>query len=73
MLQVIGFVLVIAAVYAIKAVVIARTHEQLAEQGSSFSWMHARTEDEAVAATWSVEEEPRAAESRVSVGVLRPA
>ena len=72
MLQIVGFVLVIAAMYAIKAVVISRAHDQLAGQSSSFSWMSARPEDEALAAAWSVAEEPQRAETHVATGALRP-
>lgn len=72
MLQIIGLVLVIAVVFAIKAVAIVRTHDQLIAQDASFSWMHARPEDEAVAATWSVEEEAQRSDTRVAVGALRP-
>ena len=72
MLQIIGLVFVVAVVYAIKAVVIARSHVRLADLGSSFSWMHARPEDEVLAATWAVEEEPQRLEARVPVHALRP-
>ena len=72
MLQIIGLVLVIAAVFAIKTVAIVRTHDRLIAQDASFSWMHVRPEDEAVAAAWSVEEEARHSDARVAVGALRP-
>ena len=73
MLQVIGFVLVIALVFAIKAVVIVKSHDDLAAQSASFSWMSARPQDVAVAESWSVAEEAAVSEASVPLGNLRPA
>ena len=57
MVQLVVFVLVLALVYAIKAVVIARTHDELVQDATSFSWAAARPQDEVTAASWAIEEE----------------
>lgn len=69
MLEIVGFVAVIAAVFALKAVSIVKGHDELAAKSASFSWMSMTEEDRAVAESWSVEEE-RVPESRVSFGTL---
>ena len=58
MLQLLGLILVIAAIYGVKAFFIVRQHAQLAEQDTSFNFMSMREEDEATAESWTVEEEP---------------
>ena len=70
MLQILGLILIIALIYAVKAVSIARQHKDLAANSASFSYMSLREEDEAVAESWTVEEER---ESGVSLGTLRGA
>lgn len=72
MVQIIGFMLVVVLVYAVKAAVIVKSHDDIAEKSESFSWMHARSEDEAIAESWAVEE-PQVSEASVSLGSLRPA
>ena len=57
MVQLVAFIVVLALVYAIKAVAIARTHDELAQDSASFSWAAARPEDVATAASWAEEEE----------------
>ncbi len=71
MLQIVGFVFVLALVYAIKVVVVMRAHEELVEDCATFSWMSAHPEDQAVAESWTLEEEPT--QAGVVVGGLRPA
>lgn len=70
MLQLIGLILILALIYTVKAVSISRQHEDLAANSASFSFMSAREEDEAVAESWTVEEER---EPSVSLGTLRGA
>lgn len=72
MVEIIGFVAVIAAVYAAKAASIALKHDELVANCASFSWASAREEDLALAESWSVEEET-APEARTALGTLRPA
>jgi len=57
MVQLVVFLIVLAIVYAVKAVVVAKTHDELAVNSASFSWAAARPQDEATAASWAVEEE----------------
>lgn len=73
MAQIIGLVLVIALVYAVKAVAVMRSHDDIAEKFTSFSWMSVRAEDKATVESWAVEEEAKASETAVSLGGLRPA
>lgn len=74
MLQIVGFVVVLAVVYAVKALAVVRTHEELAEQSVAFSWTAPRPEDVETAAAWAVEEEAAArAASNVSLPALRQA
>ena len=69
MVQLVVFVLALVAVYAIKAVAVARTHDELAQNSASFSWMSARPEDEATAASWATAEEAESAvQRRVAMG-----
>lgn len=57
MVQLVVFLVVLAIVYAVKAVVVAKTHDELAANSASFSWAAARPQDETTAASWVVEEE----------------
>lgn len=57
MVQLAVFILVLALVYAAKAVAVAKTHADLASKSATFSWASVRPEDEATAASWTVEEE----------------
>lgn len=72
MLTLAVFVLVLVAIFAIKAVSIVRTHDDLAANAAAFSWASARPEDLALAESWTVEE-PQAADASVSLGALRHA
>jgi len=56
MIQLIALVLVIAAVYAIKAFAIMRQHDELALNSTSFSWASAREQDAEEAQAWTIEE-----------------
>jgi len=69
MVQVIAFVAVLAVVFALKAVAIMRTHDELAQAGAQFSWMAIRPQDEATAASWAEGEDVEStSERRVAVG-----
>ena len=70
MLEIIGFVAIVALVYSVKAVAVMKTHDELAVDSTSFSWASVRPEDVALAESWTVEE-PAAAPQRVPVGALR--
>ena len=71
MVELIGFVAIIAVVYVLKAVSISKTHELLAENCASFSWASAREEDAAMAESWTVEEEPQETDYASSLGAFR--
>ena len=71
MVELIGFVVIIAAIYIVKAVSIAKTHGELAEDCASFSWASAREEDVLKAESWAVEEEPKATDYASSLGTFR--
>ena len=69
MVQVMVFVVVLATVFALKAVAIMRTHDELAQDSAQFSWVTIRPQDEATAASWAEEEAVESAsQSRVVVG-----
>ena len=70
MLQLIGLIVILALIYAVKAISVVRQHKDLAANSASFSFMSLREEDEAVAESWTVEEER---EPSVSLGTLRGA
>ena len=70
MIEIIGLVAVLAVVFALKAVSIAKTHDELVADCASFSWASAREEDAALAESWTVEEEPRTPDY-ATVGTFR--
>ena len=72
MLTLAVFILVLIAVFAIKAVSVMRTHDDLAANAAAFSWASARPEDLARAESWSTEE-PQTVDAGVSLGSLRHA
>lgn len=72
MLQIAGIVLVLAAIYAIKAFAITRNTEHMAEQSASFSWMSMREQDRETAAAWAEQETIRPREN-ISLNSLRRA
>ena len=77
MIQLVLFVLVIALIYAAKTAAILSKHDEISEQSASFSWMSIRPEDEAAAASWTVEEKAsgvsEALTTRSSLSSLRHA
>ena len=73
MMQIVALVFVLALVYAIKTISVMRQHEELAQDCASFSWMHAREEDVALAESWATEEETEAIGGHVGVGHMRHA
>ena len=72
MLQIVGLIFILALIYAVKAIAIAKQSGELAQMSASFSWMHARKQDAEMAEAWTVEE-PAKAPERVTRGTLRPA
>ena len=57
MMQLVVFIAVLAVVFALKAVAIVKTHDDLAVNSASFSWAAARPQDEAKAEAWAEQEE----------------
>ena len=45
MLQIVGLIFILALIYAVKAIAIAKQSGELAQMSASFSWMHARKQD----------------------------
>ena len=67
MLLIITFLLVLALIYVIKAVVIMQSHAELAEDAAAFSWVHAENGENGPTTAWVYDEEEATApsESRV--------
>ena len=63
MLQIITFLLVLALIYVIKAVVIMQSHEELAEDAAAFSWVHAENGENGPTTAWVYDEEEATAPS----------
>ena len=55
-MQIAVFAIALVVVFAIKAIAILKTHDELVANDASFSWMSARPEDEMAAAEWATEE-----------------
>lgn len=70
MMQLAVLMIALVVIFAIKAISITKTHEELAENCSSFSWASIRPQDQETAASWTTEE---SVEERmpVSYGVMR--
>lgn len=56
MLQIIIFLLVLALAYVIKAGAVMLTHEELAQDFESFSWVRADAHEEGATPIWATEE-----------------
>ena len=67
MLQIITFLLVLALIYAIKAVAVMLSHEELSENAATFAWVHAEEAGNGSPTAWVYDEEEATApsESRV--------
>lgn len=57
MVQLVVFIAVLAVVFAVKAVAIVKTHDELVANSVSFSWAAARPQDETKAESWAEQEE----------------
>ena len=68
MMELAIIVLALVAVYAIKAVAIAKGHETLAANDASFSWAHMRAEDAQTAEEWTHEQPVAERQPRVALG-----
>ena len=72
MMQIAVFAIALVVVFAIKAIAIMKTHDELVANDASFSWMSARQQDEQLAAQWSVEEpDTNVSSATVTLGGMR--
>ena len=74
MVQLVVFLLVLALVYALKAVAIARSHEELVADDAAFSWMNPTEYEKTLARAQAIRQEelakaaaPASATATVSV------
>ena len=71
MMEIAVFAIVLALVFAAKAIAIVRTHDEIAEKSATFSWASMRAEDAQRAQNWESEEAASRSESRYAVGAMR--
>ena len=70
-MEIVVFAVVLAAVFALKALAIVRGHEKIVADSASFSWTSARPEDAEKAANWADEQPIELPEARVALGGMR--
>jgi len=63
--------IVLVAIYAIKAVSIVRSHNELAEKSAAFSWVAPEQRDEAAPAPWQLDEAATARKAHVARPAMR--
>lgn len=69
MLEIMVLVLVLAVVYAVKAVSIMKSADEIAENSASFSWMKPEVPEPGAEPAWLREEQADAASVRPAVRV----
>ena len=71
MMEIAVFAIVLALVFAAKAIAIVRTHDEIAEKSAAFSWASMRAEDAERAQNWEAEEAAASSESSFALGTMR--